>query len=362
MLAAVSSEETPVLVDALATHLPASGLQQVKYISVDNPSAKLWNHARQICPNLQILALDPVHLAMTCEYASSRRRTASSKILRAILQKFSAYSSTCSPNSWGPVFTGGKFRPLSREEEQARLQIEDRSMRMNIAEKILSELDASIPFFERIEWIRSLAALVAVHRGEVERVVPGPNRKMFELLHTAAAGPRTEWYLNNLRMRHAISQSRLSLLPVGTTSNEALHREINNWFRETQQMHKTTLELKLSIMSLGKLMTHNTALYWTTTRQMPEAEVLARTASVALWSPQQWSRWCEELVDGRKTEKATLRLHPRKQAERSAVRAKLNKKPAASHGKARKRRITPNTLLREDNLRRAGVRGRKPVS
>jgi hypothetical protein len=27
---------------------------------------------------------------------------------------------------------------------------------------------------------------------------------------------------------------RLTLLPAGTTSNEALHAEINNWFRQTQ--------------------------------------------------------------------------------------------------------------------------------
>ena len=362
MLTAVSSEETSVLVDALAAHLPAGGLQQVKYLSVDNPSAKLWHHVRRRCPNLQILALDPVHLAMTCEFASSRKRTASSTILRTILQKFSACSHTCTPCSWGPIFTGDKFRPLTREEEQARLQIEDRSMRISIAEKILSQLDATVPFFERIEWIRSLAALAAVRRSEVECVVPGPNRKMFELLHTAAAGPRTEWYLNNLRMRRAISPSRLSLVPVGTTSNEALHHEINNWFRETQKLHKTTLELKLSIMSFGKLLTHNTALYWTTTRQMSEAEVLARTASVALWSPQQWVQWCEELAVGRKTEKATLNLHPRRQAERRAVKDMLKKKPAASVGQDRKRRITPNTLLRQDNLRRAGVRGRAPVS
>ena len=31
-----------------------------------------------------------------------------------------------------------------------------------------------------------------------------------------------------------MSVERLTLLPAGTTSNEALHAEINNWFRQTQ--------------------------------------------------------------------------------------------------------------------------------
>jgi hypothetical protein len=31
-----------------------------------------------------------------------------------------------------------------------------------------------------------------------------------------------------------MSVERLTLLPASTTSNEALHAEINNWFRHTQ--------------------------------------------------------------------------------------------------------------------------------
>ena len=103
-----------------------------------------------------------------------------------------------------------------------------------------ARLDPQVPFLERIDWIRSVAALVAVHREDVERVCPGPNRKTRELLHTETACQRTEWYFNNLRMRHMIAESRLTLLPVGTTSNEALRHQTNNWFRETQKTHKST--------------------------------------------------------------------------------------------------------------------------
>ena len=103
---------------------------------------------------------------------------------------------------------------------------------------VLDNLEPDVPFFLRTDWIRALAALTSVYRTEVDRVAPGPNRKVFQLLHSAAAAGRSEWYFNNLRMRHLLEPSRLSLLPIGTTSNEALHHEINNWFRETQKFTK----------------------------------------------------------------------------------------------------------------------------
>lgn len=57
-------------------------------------------------------------------------------------------------------------------------------------------------------------------------MAPGPNRRLVEILHTATAPHRVEFYLNNTRMRAAMPPARLSLLPSGTASNEALHAEV----------------------------------------------------------------------------------------------------------------------------------------
>jgi hypothetical protein len=70
--------------------------------------------------------------------------------------------------------------------------------------------------------------------GQVQKKAPGPNKTLVEILWCAAAPQRIEWYLNNTRQRHLMCSEQLSLLPAGTTSNEALHAEINNWFRQTQ--------------------------------------------------------------------------------------------------------------------------------
>jgi hypothetical protein len=69
---------------------------------------------------------------------------------------------------------------------------------------------------------------------QAQKKSPGPNKTVCEILWCAAAAPRIEWYLNNTRQRHSMCVERLTLLPAGTTSNEALHAEINNWFRQTQ--------------------------------------------------------------------------------------------------------------------------------
>ena len=133
---------------------------------------------------------------------------------------------------------------------------------------------------------------------EVGRISPGPNRRAWQLLHSATAAERSEWYLNNVRIRRSLASHRLRLLPTGTTSNEALRYEINRCYKETQKLHQASLQLKLEILQLGKLLSHNRALYHHTTKHMQHGEVLARACRESSWSPDTLSAWCSELLDG----------------------------------------------------------------
>ena len=83
----------------------------------------------------------------------------------------------------------------------------------------------------------------------------------------ACQAHRTEWLLNGSRWRHALSMETHSLMPSGTTSNEALHAELNHIFRRVQSMHSETLDNRLKVIKLAKLLTHNVAFYRATTRQ-----------------------------------------------------------------------------------------------
>ena len=63
----VSSERAEEVCLALATHIPAEGLKQVQCVASDNATHKLYAELRRIMPNLQCLALDPIHLCIVYE-------------------------------------------------------------------------------------------------------------------------------------------------------------------------------------------------------------------------------------------------------------------------------------------------------
>ncbi|CAE7205271.1 unnamed protein product [Symbiodinium sp. CCMP2592] len=356
VMRAAQAEDSDTAAYLLAETLPAAALGQIMYVSVDNPSRKYFSTLKSLCPNLQGMSLDTVHLAMTCEYGSARRRTGATKALRRVLAKFAAVDTAVGPEAFGKIFSGGKAKHLTAEEERFRRHVEDRSMRQHDAQRLLNELDDEKPIYTRLEWIQLIAAVANVFRDDMTRLCPGPNKRVWQLLLGATSPERSEWYLNNLRIRHSLHARALPLLPVGTTSNESLHAEINRWFKETQMMHQATLEMKLEILRLGKLLSHNRALYHTTSCQMTHAEVLARATRQCLWTEGEWAAWCSELEDGEGAKmKAHLPFHEARETQKSIVRG-CRKRPASAPSARSTVRRTPHTLERQDSFKRGGRR------
>lgn len=118
-------------------------------------------------------------------------------------------------------------RPLSCEEDALRRRIADGSMSKPRARGILAGLDGSTPWRTRADFIESLAAISALFPEDMSRKVTGANRTLYQILHAAAAAPRVEWYFNCLRIRHRMPLRMQTLLASGTSSNEALHREVH---------------------------------------------------------------------------------------------------------------------------------------
>ncbi len=115
-----------------------------------------------------------------------------------------------------------------------REQIRSCSMSRARALMVIDRLNTEKPYVQRVEFIETLAAITSLYPDEVSKIAPGPNKTVKTLLWNAAAAHRLEFYLNNTRMRYMVATQKLSLLPAGTASNESLHAEINNWFRQTQ--------------------------------------------------------------------------------------------------------------------------------
>jgi len=170
------------------------------------------------------------------------------------------------------------------------------------------------------------------------------------------------WYFNNLRLRASILPSRLALLPSGTSSNEALHAELNRMFRQVQSMHQATLSVKLAVVTLSKQLAHERAMSAPTTHQMAHGTVLARTAMVEWWTAATWRAWCLELASAEPGfAKASVPLAHVRADNARQVRKAILKRPAiakrpAITATARKR--TPFTRSCTGSLRTAGVKVR----
>ena len=244
---------------------------------------------------------------------------------------------------------------LDRECERCREAVLAFSMNVSRAKMAEARLDTTMPFYAKIEFIEAIAALVVIYKEEAMRKVTGANKPVYRVLWCATESSRIEWYLNNTRLRHMLERRKLSLLPSGTSSNEALHAEINAWFRQTQQMYQDTLRLKLACLSIGKLLAHNAALYSPTTRQMSANMVLTRVCTRPLWTDAEWQAWCDPLYHASVVQKAHIPLTGNKIAQKAIVRNWVCKRPVTV-AKAKPRKRTPFTLERVGSFITGGVK------
>jgi hypothetical protein len=205
----------------------------------------------------------------------------------------------------------------------------------------MDQLDDEKPFLTRASFIEAIASLVAMYPDEVCRIVQGSNKALFKVLYAATAETRIEWYLNNTRVRHLLPTSMLSLLSSGTSSNEAFHRELNNWFRGHVKMHQATLAQKLEVLHFTKLLTHDRALNFPVHRQLRQGEILARSCILHLWSDEAWISWCRCLVSDEASirSKAHLPLADERASQKTRVREWVAKRPAAAVKPQRKRTV-----------------------
>ena len=191
------------------------------------------------------------------------------------------------------------------------------------AERVQSTLLPNQPFASRLEFITALAALTALFWKEVKRKTTNKSKTLASVLSSAAAPERIEWYFNNMRCRHAAPSAVLSLLGAGSAPSEALHREVNTWFRNEPELHRSTLQLQLDINGIAKLMAHGAAAYRPGLRQMEQVTLLSVLTAQIAFPPSTWSAWVGELEppSGTRQLKASLPL----KAERLATSAKLRK-------------------------------------
>ena len=336
----------------LLQSLPPDALQQVIHVASDSPSGKLFSELRKILPHMEGLSLDPTHAAMHYEQATGGRRTHGSSLLRRFLSKFSCHGAATSHNVWGLMYDGTQSRCLTTQEMQLRDHVMEGTMNARRARRVISESEMLETWPTRIQFVEAVAALAADNKKDLSRKIDGTKLTVAKILYNLVAADRLEWLFNNLRFRVGLNDVTKLLLPSGTASNEALHAELNAIFRQTQQLHRSTLELKLQVIRLAKLLAHGGALYSPTARQITSGHVLARRLGQPLWSTAAWKAWVEQQRADQTYQRKSLPLAAQRMEEQAIIatskgRTRPAKKPAA--------RRTPFTLQREAGIQRTGV-------
>ncbi|CAK0802818.1 unnamed protein product [Prorocentrum cordatum] len=313
-----------------------------------------------------ILHEDPVHLAIVYNQAHWRKHSPGQAVLRIILNKFTKVSSDLNGAAWGAPYTGHQASSLSAAEGRAQSLIAGGGMQKRRAHKIIADLDANEPFVRKLEFIEALAALTSVYWEEVDRRTPAaPSKKLADVIANAAQHSRCEYLFNNLRMRHSLPARAPPLLGSGTSPNEALHSEINKWFKNQLELHAQTLELQLGVNVIGKQMMHNSAMYAPTLRQLSSQTVAASVVCSFAISAAEWANHCaSQAQEQRAPRQAQLPLAlQRKAAEPLANKWKVDhkrmvgaRKPAGQQqfirtlkrpGAAKQRKRTPFSLVRK---------------
>ncbi len=150
-------------------------LQQIRYVSSDEPSALLLDGLRKVAKNIEIMLLDPTHLAIVYEYATWRKRTPGSKLLRRMMRKFAQHDSNLDASAWGVPYEGTSEAPLTRQEEMLRARVLTGGMPLTRARMVLAQMNDDKPWYTRIDFIEGIAALTALYWDEVQRKVTGPH-------------------------------------------------------------------------------------------------------------------------------------------------------------------------------------------
>ena len=284
--------------------------------------------------------------------------SAGSKQLRRILHKCSCRGPNIAAGRLGRYYDGSISRPLQLEENKYREMILDVSMEDQEVHAILAGLQPNLPFTTRVEFIKCIAALCARYSHEVSRKAAGPNKEIYKILWSACSPDRMEWLMNHIRTRHNVNASYLAFLPSGTSSNEALHAELNSWSRSTNAMHRSTLVLRLRYYRYVKMMQHYLSTQHPLTHVVTAELMLGRSLYRSIWTEEQWRTWCSQQNAEGTRKKAALPLCRARESEAALVGEWVRKRPAARRQEDSKRikHTTPLTVRRRHSIKSAGVK------
>ena len=208
-----------------------------------------------------------MHICFAFEQAMGRQNIPAAKVLRSIMRKFRCRTQE-SPAPLPPLYDGTRLRFRQAVGSVAiRDQIDNTSMPLDEATTVLNDINDEVPYAFRIEFIRAVAAFVAVYKVEVNKPQFGKKRKLLLKIAGLCGADQVEYLFNHQCWLASRPVSDCLYHPSGTSSNEALHHVMNSACDTVTGWHRSTLELWCKIMHHRLLTLHEAARDMETVRQ-----------------------------------------------------------------------------------------------
>ena len=278
---------------ALQDIFDESKLATIKHVASDDPSIALLEHLRAIMPALRGISKDPMHLFFYFKrrFKKSPKESFGYQATRDIKKICSKFCRRINirPVPFDKWFDGDNEDPKSKEEVVILSQIENESMDKTEAKQILERLNAQAPYENRTEYMRALAAFVAVHGAACSK---NSGRESLN----AACPKSCGWVFNFQHYLLSIPMSAYEYFPTGTCSNEALHREINQCISYKIMRYETTIDQMVRGFHFAKVIAHAAAVFGQPTRQLKQGMLVQHSVgAMRFWTYAQWQHFCKRI-------------------------------------------------------------------
>ena len=163
----IHTENSVNICEALKIACEMKRLQGVRHVTTDDPSGCLLSALRQVCPGLEAVSLDPMHIAFVYETPAYRRKTPGSVFLRKILARAVGRRATSTMENQR-VFTGDNCPEAYDREIRLRDMLQQGTMPELQSKKILLSIE-TLDITSRVQIVECLAALVRLFPDEVSQ-------------------------------------------------------------------------------------------------------------------------------------------------------------------------------------------------
>ena len=153
----------------------------------------------------------------------------------------------------------------------------------------ISSLRGDLPYFFKEQYIADLASLCALFPDEVKVKTAQKSVLLRTILWRATAQTIVGFYFNNIRRNMMMPATQRDQISSGTSSNEVINAELNNWMNYRREIFQSTLFLGADVFQLYKMITHHSAEYSPTDKRFVQSEVAAHIAGHWKFTDAEWN-------------------------------------------------------------------------